>query len=157
MPAITCRRLVVFALLAALAQAASAQRQGTKDDLRQCMATEDQLKADEAVLRQKTEKHQAALKQFQQEMQAHVAQQATIDMTDEKAVTAFNERTNTLNAQVDVINKEALVHQAGVNDLNARMHAHNTRCAGMVYRVADMQAVAKERAAAAKAKAAKPQ
>ena len=58
-------------VLAALAAAAQAQvtsgpRYDSKDDLRQCMAMEDQLKADESAVRQKTQAHDQALKQFQQ-------------------------------------------------------------------------------------------
>jgi uncharacterized iron-regulated membrane protein len=159
MPA-TLHRLVASTVLAALAAAAQAQatsgpRYGSRDDLRQCMAMEDQLKADESVVRQKTQAHDQALKQFQQEMKAHVALQPTVDTSDEAAVTAFNGRTDVLNSRVDALNQEAMAHQATIAELNGRMQAHNRRCAGMVYRIVDMQSIAKERAAAAKAKSGK--
>lgn len=148
--------LIALAAAAQAAQPTSGPRYGSKDELRQCMATEDQLKADESIVRQKTRAHDQALKQFQQETRAHVALQPTVDTSDEAAVAAFNDRTEALNSRVEVLNQDAMTHQTHVNDLNARMQAHNVRCAGMVYRIADMQAIAKERAAAAKAKAGKP-
>lgn len=155
------RTLALFTFLAAMAAAAQAQatsgpRYGSKDDLRQCMDGEDKLKLEQALLQKKADRHKAVLKQFQDEVQAHVALQKTVDGSDEKAVNAYNEQMDALNARVEPINREASEQQATVDDFHARTYAHNKRCAGMVYRISDIRAIEKERAAAAKAKAGKP-
>ncbi|MDR7270758.1 putative RNase H-like nuclease (RuvC/YqgF family) [Pelomonas saccharophila] len=154
------RTLALFTVLAALAAASHAQatsgpRYGSKEDLRQCMDGEDRIKLEQAALQKKADKRKAVMKQWQDEMRAHVALQATVDKSDEDAITAYNERMDALNARVEPLNREAVEFQASVDAFDARTQEFNKRCAGLVYRINDMRAIEKERLYAAKAKAGK--
>ena len=128
----TCARaLALLTVLLAMATAAQAQatsgpRYGTKDDLRHCMDAEDKLKLEQASLLKKADKRKAALKQWQEEVRAHVALQKTIDLTDEDAVNGYNARMEALNLQVEPINREATEHQANVDAFQARTSANIT-------------------------------
>lgn len=158
----TCaRKLALFTVLATLtaaghAQATSGPRYGTKEDLRQCMDAEDKVKLEQASLQKRFDKRRAVLKQWQDEMRAHVALQSTIDTSDDAAVNAYNERMDALNARVEPINREGGEHQASIDAFEVRLQEFNKRCAGMIYRIPDMRAIEKERAAAAKGRAGKP-
>lgn len=158
-PGIRARTLALFTVLAALAtsshaQATSGPRYGSKEDLRQCMDGEDKLKLEQAALQKKGDKRKAALKQWQDEMRAHVALQKTLDTSDEDAVNAYNEKMDALNTRVEPLNREGVEFQAVIDAHEARTQEFNKRCAGMVYRINDMRAIEKERLYAAKAKAA---
>ena len=153
MPAAYRPSLLLFVLMSTLACAhaqtsSSTVRYGSREDLRQCLESEDRLKAERPALQRGMDANRATLKTFQDEVQAHVATQPTLDTAVDAAVAQFNARVDTLNARVAVINKEAEALQARLDDHNARMLVHNRRCAGTLYRIPDIQAVQKERAAA---------
>jgi uncharacterized protein YhaN len=143
-----CLALWLGAGADASAQSTAKPKLATRDDYRACVAEDDRLLPIRQSLQARKVQHDAELKRFQDDSQAHVAGQPKIDTGDQAAVDAFNARLDALNARVAELN----AHSARMNDeqaaFNAQVAAHNKRCAGMVVSFADRDAVMKERAAA---------
>ncbi len=120
----------------------------TRDYYRACLAEGDKVAEEKASVDTQREAHAVTLKALIEEGKALAEEKTKLKTDDEKAVDAFNakikasnERGDAANAKSDQINKERDAYNAHVVDFNKR-------CATLVVRSADKEAVMQERAAA---------
>ena len=120
----------------------------TRDYYRACLAEGDKVAEEKASVDNQREAHSVILKALMEEGKALAEEQTKLKTDDEKAVDAFNakvkasnERGDAANAKSNQINQERDVYNTHVADFNKR-------CATMVVRSADKEAVMQERAAA---------
>lgn len=137
---------LLAALMPDLADAATvAGTYGTRDQVRQCAAEQDQL---DARVRQRQAAHEAhvqALAKLEAESAEINRRQATVNQEDEAAVREFNGLVAAHNLSADKINDEAAESRAVADAYNADATAHNKRCAGLLIRPEDLAAVTRER------------
>lgn len=88
----TLPMVLAFAVSGALAQKPQTAKYSTRDEYRACLEEQDSLAPQLPVLQSKIRGHEEDLKQLQEEMNAHVATQSTLDTSSEAAVDAFNSR-----------------------------------------------------------------
>ncbi|MDB5972333.1 MAG: hypothetical protein JWQ90_4783 [Hydrocarboniphaga sp.] len=157
LPTIIIRSLVAFPIaslwllpLPAGAQSQQSPRYSSRDEYRACLEEADRIEPRRVQLQKGMTTHNAELKQLQDEMDQHIAQQDKLDNTDDAAIDAFNARLDVLNAGAGELNAEVerLNHDQAV--YNHDIAAVNRRCAGMVVTIRDHNAVIKERTAAGK-------
>ncbi len=120
----------------------------TRDYYRACLAEGDRVAEEKASVDTQREAHSVTLKTLMEEGKALTEEKTKLKTDDEKAVDAFNttikasnERSDAANAKSAQINKERDAYNAHVTDFNKR-------CATLVVRSADKEAVMQERAAA---------
>ncbi len=138
------------------ASQAKARGYATRDQLRECLAQEAELKTrfraidtaniarDETSARLKTEGERVR------------ETQAQVDRSDPAAVARFKELLARHNANVVALNKEVSDSEAATDAYNADSAAVNQKCTALAYHTQDMDAVLKERKQAEAASAAKP-
>lgn len=128
----------------------------SRDQLRHCLAEEDELKARFDAIQARHADHERRLAALEAENDKIVEVQGQLDTTSDVAVNAFNLLVSEHNVHVKQVNEAAAASHAESDAYNAAILAHNRDCAHLVYRVDDLQAVTKERRApAAAASAAK--
>lgn len=142
------------ATFAASTKAAASQSAGEKsvqpkfasrEELRSCMEGEDEIKQRNAQLERSHALHNAELKAMQDQSTAFYATEDKVDASDEKQVAAFNARVAELNQQVDALNQRGARLTEEVKLFRADMRAHNQRCAALVYKIIDKDAIVRER------------
>jgi hypothetical protein len=117
----------------------------TRDQLRDCMDTEDALKAKRRALEATQATHEAHVTAFEAENAKIVEVQGQLDHDSPTAISAFNLLVSEHNVHVKALNQEGADDQAAADSYNADALALNRKCASLVYRVEDMDAVMKER------------
>ncbi|MGN6528165.1 MAG: hypothetical protein ACTHL8_17385 [Burkholderiaceae bacterium] len=126
----------------------------SRDQLRQCLAEEDALKARLDAIQARHAEHERRLSALEAENDRIVEVQGQLDTTSEVAVNAFNLLVSDHNVHARQLNEAAAASRAESEAYNAAILQHNRDCARLVYRVDDLQAVTRERRAAATAAAA---
>ena len=147
--------VAAFLLLALSSQVVIAQQgQGPKvsprDEYRACLDEQDALQPQQAGMQVRLDEHIQDMKRLQDELNAQVALQGSIDEANPAAVSAFNARLEVLNRRVDALNARGDGLNKEMSAYNAKVADVNRRCAGMVVSLRDRDAVAKERAAQGK-------
>lgn len=122
--------------------------------VRECMDTQDALTARQAKMEANTREHEKSLAVAQAETIKLNEMQELIDKTDQGAIDAYNKKRAVQNEKAAAINARADAFQAEVDAYNAASLAYNKKCAAIIIRVHDRNAVMKERANKAKAEAA---
>lgn len=117
----------------------------SREELRSCMEGEDEIKQRNAQLERRHTMHNAELKALQDQSTAFYATEDKVDVSDEKQLAAFNERVTELNQQVDALNQRGARLTEEVKLFRADMRAHNQRCAALVYKIIDKDAIVRER------------
>ena len=129
----------------------------TRDQLRECLAQEDALKARLRDIDAAHVAHDALFDRVEAENAKLLEAQSQLDHDSDTAVHAFNLLVSDHNAHVKQMNQEAGDLQTAGDAYNDDMLAVNRKCSPLAYRVEDMDAVLKERRkAAAAASAATP-
>lgn len=153
-PLLLCAAPVTFAAIAKASSSTTSQSVGEKsaqpkfasrEELRSCMEGEDDIKQRNAQLERSHTLHNAELKAMQDQSTAFYATEDKVDASDEKQVAAFNARVAELNQQVDALNQRGARLTEEVKLFRADMRAHNQRCAALVYKVIDKDAIVRER------------
>jgi len=126
----------------------------TREQLRECMDTEDSLKVRFKSIEALDNAHEQLFNQVQAESDKLVELQAQLDRESETSIRAFNGLVKDHNLHVKQLNQDAADSQPARSAYNDDMVAFNHRCSKLVYRVDDMEAVMKERKKAAAAPAA---
>ena len=121
----------------------------TRDQLRDCLDTEDALKQRFKGVEALTDAHEKLFNQVEAEGTQLETLQADLDHDSETAIRAFNALVKDHNVHVKALNQDAADTQPVTKAYNADMAAYNHRCAALVYRVEDMDAVMRERRKAA--------
>ena len=145
--------VVILALLATIfakpAFAAETSRNGlkfgTREQFRACMDEEDTLKARRQMLDQHLAENNAAMKQIQEEATAIVKLQRFLDLNNEDSVAAFNKRVEAHNKLVKRANERAVKFKDEEEKINEDTTDHNKKCAVLVFKVKDREAVLRER------------
>jgi hypothetical protein len=154
---LSTRHYVTVAYLAVLAMTtgqALAQRPqySSKEEFKACLDQEDKIAEAKSNLFRRVREHEADLKAKQDESRAHADSQANLNTSDEQAVDRFNLKVKELNDRADAINQRGESLMKEQQSHNALVASHNKRCAGMVVRMTDREAVLKERQAQSKSK-----
>jgi hypothetical protein len=132
----------------------AARTWATREQLRDCLDTEAALKERFKAVEAATEAHEQLFNQVEAESDKLRALQDQVDHDSEVSVRAFNELVKEHNLHVKQLNQDAADTRPATDAYNADMTAYNHRCAPLVYRVEDMDAVLRERKKAAAALAA---
>jgi len=145
----TTRPIVVASLalvwIASSAQAQQTIKVATRDEYRWCLDEEDRIRILDRDFGLNTREHAFKLKVLQDEIQAHVAQQADLNTTDKEAVDTFNKKLQELNARGEALNKRTDELNEQASTFNSRVASMNKKCAGMVVNSKDREAVLRER------------
>jgi hypothetical protein len=156
----TAIRLVVTLAMLASAEAASAgggvSAYGTRDQVRQCAAEQEELDARILQRQRAHEAHVAALAKLEDESAEITRRQTTVNQDDETSVREFNQLVAAHNESVDKINQEALESRVIADSYNAQAISHNKRCAGLLIRPEDLAALRLEHAHTTPASAPSP-
>ena len=129
----------------ATAQQHQAPKLASRDEYRSCLEELDKHKPQLALLRERKNSHDQKLKQLQDEMNALVATQTSIDTSDEGAVNGFNEKMESLNKKGKELNENSSKFNEAQSQLNTQIAATNKRCAAIIISYEDMKVVTKER------------
>jgi chromosome segregation ATPase len=126
-------------------------RAATRDELRACMDSEDNLKAKRADLEARAQRNSddaaainkdgAALKEEQQH-----AEESTLPMARDR----FERRVRQYQARIAAAKESEAGVRTGMEDLKKAIDEHNTRCNGISFRPEDKAAILQERAAKGK-------
>lgn len=118
----------------------------SREQLRACMDSEDELGNRKTALDREQARHTASLKPTQDDSTALYASEEKVDATDEKQVSDFNAKVAELNQRAEAINQRAGQLNLESKQLRADLHAHNVRCASIVFKISDKDAILRERA-----------
>ena len=170
MAAMTLHRASLFALAAALAMAhadattvktgkpaasqpaASQPAAGswaTRDQLRECLATEADLKERSRAIEATNAAHEKLFDQIEAENDRLGQLQSQLDHDSETSVKAFNALVKEHNLHVKQLNQDAADSRPATDAYNADMSGFNHKCGRLRYRIEDMEAVTRERQKAA--------
>ena len=119
----------------------------TRDYYRACLAEGDSVAEAKASVDTQREAHSVVLKAVVDEAKALTEEQSKIDTKDEKAVEVFNAKIKASNERADVANAKSAAINNERDVYNARVLDFNKRCATLVVRSTDKEAVMQERAA----------
>jgi hypothetical protein len=128
----------------------------TRDQLRECLAQEDALKARLRDIDAAHAAHDALFDRVEAENARLLEVQGQLDHDSDTAVHAFNLLVSDHNVHVKQMNQEAGELQTVGSAYNDDMLAVNRKCSPLAYRVEDMGGVLKERKKAAAASGATP-
>ncbi|MBI1921700.1 MAG: hypothetical protein HYS23_11555 [Geobacter sp.] len=112
---------------------------------RACLDSEDKLKVLRKMLDEHIAEYNATISLIQTGAASLVDEQKNIDLADAMQVDAFNKRSEKHNTLVKSSNDRAGKLKAEGDAYNAESIKYNERCAGLVVRIADREAVLKER------------
>lgn len=122
----------------------------TRAEYSACLDEADRLEKADASLEQARLTRDAQLSRHEQQMQAHAAMQASLDLKDGKAVEEFNARMRSLNTRTAALNIEGAQFNQLILQHREKVEQHHQRCAGIKVGTADMKTVQKIRAKQAK-------
>jgi len=117
----------------------------TRDQLRECMATEASLKQRYDVLQAASAADEKMAAQVEAETNRLADLQAQLDHDSSTAVKAFNKLVDEHNQHVNELNKRGREADPASHAYNQDMAAFNHRCSSLRYNVDDMEAVMQER------------
>ncbi len=134
---------------AATAKAPVAGTYATRDQLRECLALDDGLKARMRAMEAAAVLHNQKFDANEAEGAKLVEMKAKLDRSDKAAIAAFNQAVQDHNTHLQQVDDEAVASDAATKALNADQSAVDQKCGSLTYRPADMDAVMKERKKAA--------
>lgn len=133
------------------ASQAPARAWPTREQLRQCMDTEDALKQRFADVQASNAAHEKLFDQVEAESTRLTELEAVLDHDSDVAIHSFNALVQQHNEHVKQLNEQAGQAKPVTSAYNADMAAYNRQCASLVYQLEDMDAVMRERRKAAAA------
>ncbi len=141
--------LVVFNAFAQTPAAESAPSAPvTREFYRACLNEGDQVAEAKKRLDDRREAHAVVLKTLAAAGTSAAAEQEKLNKEDEKAVAEFNAKVKDLNDKGDAANARSTEINKERDVYNAQVVDYNKRCAALVVRSADKEAIMQERAAA---------
>jgi uncharacterized protein YhaN len=129
----------------------AAKAWATRDQLRDCLATEAALKERFRAIDASNAAHEKLFDQVEAERTRLETLQAQLDHDSDTSLLAFNALVKEHNQHVKELNQDAADTRPAADAYNADMVAFNHKCSGLRYRVDDMEAVVAERRKAAAA------
>ena len=143
--------LVITCLLpfAAAHAAPPAKAFGTREQMRECMAMDDALKARWQAIEIATADHNRKFDANDAEDAQLAEMKAKLDRGDKNAISAFNKAVQEHGQHVQQVNQEAADEEVIARAYAADRAAADDRCASLTWRPADVDAVSKERKKAA--------
>ena len=138
---------------AATAKAPVAGTYATREQLRECLALDDGLKARMHAMEVATVAHNQKFDVNEVEGTKLVEMKAKLDRSDKAAIVAFNQAVAEHNQHLQQVDDEAAASDAATKTYAADRAAVEQKCGPLTYRPADMDAVTKERKKAAAASA----
>ena len=139
--------------LAATAKASLAGTFATREQLRECLALDDGLKARMQAMEAATLAHNKQFDANEAEGARLADMKAKLDRSDKAAIVAFNQAVAEHNKHLQQSDEEATASDAATKAYAADRAAVDQKCGPLTYRPADMDAVTKERKKAAAASA----
>jgi hypothetical protein len=129
------------------AQAQPAQpRIATRDELRACMKSEDDLKTTRESLDARNRQNGVEAKAITAEADELTEEQKRVEeSTMPLARDRFDRKVRQHNARIAAAKEKEDGVRSGFEDLKKAMQAHNDRCGGMAFRPEDKAAIVKER------------
>jgi len=146
--AVTFLLLPVAAFSATAAPAKASGGFGTREQLRECLALDDDLKARLQAMQAATVVHNQKFDADTAEGARLAEMKAHLDRSDKSAILAFNQAVQDHNLHLRQVDDEADDADAAARRYADDRAAADQKCA-LTYRPADMDAVAKERKKAA--------
>ena len=150
----TCLMLSQGAIAATAKAAPAAGTYATREQLRECLALDDGLKARLHAMEVAAAAHNQKFEASEVEGTQLVEMKARLDRGDKAAIQAFNQAVQEHNVHLQQMDEEAVASDAATKALNADQAAADQKCGPLTYRPADMDVVLKERKKAAAASAA---
>jgi chromosome segregation ATPase len=143
--------LIAVAAPAAQAQSAPA-RVVTRDELRACMDSGDNIRARQQDLDQRNKRAAEDLAAMRAESAELAEEKKRLEDHPDQPRARFERRLLAYNAKLPVEKANADTFKADLDAFNAALAAHNTQCGHIAAHPEDREAVQKERDAKAKAK-----
>ncbi len=122
----------------------------SREQYRACLDEEDAAKARLEAFERLTAENNATMFLIQTEAAALVEEQKNLLTASTMQIDAFTKKWETHNRFVKEANERAEKIKAEQDAFNAEMVEHNRKCATLVFRLTDRDAVLKERKAAGK-------
>jgi len=143
--------LVVTCLLPIVATHAAppAKAFGTREQMRECMAMDDALKARWHAIEVAAAEHNRKFDANDAEDAQLVEMKAKLDRSDKNAISAFNKAVQEHGQHVQQVNQEAADEEVIAKAYAADRAAADDQCASLTWRPADVDAVSRERKKAA--------
>jgi uncharacterized protein (DUF3084 family) len=137
---------LAFALLAPLAaQAQSAPKIVSRDELRACMNSEADLAKQRDGLEARTKQLNEEAAAVRSEEEELAAEQKRVEQSSMPlARDRFDRKIRQHNARVTAGKQQSEALKTGLEDLKKAMEAHNTKCGGIAFDPADKAAILKE-------------
>jgi hypothetical protein len=144
--------LTVFSGAPALAADADPQELQffTREQYRACLDSEDRLKALRQVNEARVAENNQIMFRLQTGAKALFEEQKNVSPFDESQIDAFNKRLEEHNSAIAAANEDAVKLRAEHEAYHAESLEHNQRCGTLAVKLADREAVLKERKAAGK-------
>jgi hypothetical protein len=139
--------------LAAGAKQPVAGTYATREQLRECLAIDDDLKGRLHALQAATQVHNRKFDANEAEGAKLVDMKARLDRSDKAAISAFNQAVGEHDEHLKQVDDEAAAADVANKAYDADQAAADQKCGPLTYRPADMDAVVKERKKAAAASA----
>jgi hypothetical protein len=134
---------------AATTKAPLAGTYATRDQLRECLSLDDDLKVRLHAMEAATVAHNQKFDANEVEGAGLVAMKARLDRSDKSAIQAFNQGVQDHHLHLQQVDDEAAAADVADKALNADRAEVDRKCGPLTYRPADMDAVMKERKKAA--------
>jgi chromosome segregation ATPase len=142
--------LAPAAVPSALAQSAP-PRTVSRDELRACMDSEDNLKAKRADLEARAKRNSDEAGAINKEGEDLKEEQKRVeDSTLPMARDRFDRRVRQYQARIKAAKEQEAAVNTGIEDLKKAIDEHNTRCNGIAFLPEDKAAILKEREAKGK-------
>lgn len=129
---------------------------GTREQLRQCMQTEDSLKQRSKAVEAAVDVNEKLLKRSDDESRRLEELHDKLDHDSEVAVKSYNELIKEHNAHVKELNDQYAATNPAGEAYQADVAAYHRQCSGLRYSMDDMDAVMAERRKSAAVAPAKP-
>lgn len=123
---------------------------GSREQLRACLDSDDRIKEHSKRIADLIADNNAMLIEIQVEAKTLADLQSSIATNNKDQVENFNRRIEEHNRLVRMSNERAEKTKTELDAYNKELAEHNKRCASLVYKMADREAVMKERRAAGK-------
>lgn len=123
---------------------------GTREQLNACLDSDDRIKAHSKLIADYIAENNATMIQIQIEAAMLVDLQAATATNNKAQVESFNRRIEEHNRLVKSADEHAHKTKIELELYNKELAEHNKRCAALVFKMEDREAVKKDRQAAGK-------
>lgn len=122
----------------------------TREQYRACLDSEDKLKTVHQALDVRVAENNQIMLEIQNAAKALFEEQKKVSPFDESQINAFNKRIEEHNDSIATANEHAAMLRTEQEAFHAESLEHNQKCGSLVVKLADREAVLRERKAAVK-------